>query len=176
MKRKHVYHIALTAVLVAMTTVAIFFLRVDLGYGIVHLGDAIILLAAVLLPTPYAMVVGGLGGGMANVLGAGGAIWAPATIIIKSLMTVPFSAKQPELVTPRNLAMLAPYSVITIVGYALYRWLLIGLGTFGAPDGVWVAVVPNLVGDIVQTVGSAVLFIALATVLEKTKFKQRINL
>jgi len=176
MKRKHVYHIALTAVLAAMTTVAILFLRVDLGYGIVHLGDAVILLAAVLLPTPYAMVVGALGGSMANVLGAGGIIWAPATFVIKALITMPFSAKQKELITTRNLIMLAPYSAITIVGYALYRWLLIGLGTFSAPDGVWVAVVPNLVGDIVQTVGSAMLFIALAAILEKTKFKQRINL
>lgn len=171
MKRKHVYHIALTAVLAALTTVSIFFLRVPVGPGIVHLGDVFILLSAVLLPTPYAMVVGALGGGMANVLGAGGVIWAPATVVVKSTMTLPFGAKQNELLTPRNLLALLPYWAITVVGYAVYEMLFVSLSE------VWhVVLIRSAVSSTVQVLGSALVFIALATVLEKAKFKQRIGL
>ncbi|MCL2446293.1 MAG: ECF transporter S component [Oscillospiraceae bacterium] len=175
MKRKPVYLIALTAVLAALTTVAIFYLRVPFANGWLHAGDVVILLAAVLLPTPYAMVVGALGGSMANILGTA-FIWAPATAIIKALITVPFSAKQEKLITKRNLVMIAPYAAITIVGYGLYQWMLISMGALPAPDGAWAAVSFNLFGDVIQVLGNATLFVALAAVLDKTKFKQRIGL
>ena len=45
--------------------------------GYIHLGDALIYLAAVLLPAPYAMAAGAIGGGLADLLTA--PVWAPAT-------------------------------------------------------------------------------------------------
>lgn len=175
MKRKHVYHIALTAVLAALTTAMILVFFIPVGEGRMHFGDTIILLAAVLLPTPYAMLVGAIGGGMANLLG-GAVLWSPATVIIKAAITMPFSAKQDKLVTKRNLFSLLPYAVITIVGYALYQLLLITLGVGQFAGLVWTVVFTNVLGDLVQIAGSSVLFIILAKVLEKVKFKQRIGL
>lgn len=175
MKRKSIYHIALTALLAAMTLVMILYARINVGYGWLHLGDAVILLAAVLLPTPYAMAVGAIGGGMANLIG-GAVMWAPATVVIKAAITLPLSAKQDKLMTKRNLLALLPYVAITIIGYGLYQWLLISFGTISAPDGVWVAITANLLSDLVQATASAALFIIVASVLEKTKFKQRLGL
>ena len=178
MKQKSIYHIALTALLAAMTMAMILFARVNLGYDIFHLGDAVILLAAVLLPTPYAMAVGAIGGGMANILSGPAVMWAPATVVIKAAMTVPFSAKQNEMLTTRNLTMLAPYGAITIVGYGLYFLLLIAVGTIALEEGttVFAALLASAIGNGVQVIGSSVLFIALASVLDKIKFKQRLGL
>ena len=174
MKRQSIYHIALTAMLAAMTMAIILYASMPWGYGRIHFGDAVILLAAVLLPTPYAMAVGAIGGGMANLLGDA-VMWAPATVVIKAAITMPF-AKQDKMINRRNLLALLPYAVITLVGYGLYQWLLISLGSISAPDGVWVAITANLIGDTVQITGSSALFIALAKMLEKIKFKQRLGL
>ena len=179
MKRQSIYHIALTAVLAAMTT-AMINIGFPAGPGHVHIGDAMILLAAVLLPTPYAMAVGAIGGGLHNlhfnVSSVPLVMWAPATVVIKAAMTVPFSARQDKMVTPRNLLALIPYAAITLLGYGFYEVLMIALGVF--PSGVaWTAVLlVSMLRNSIQVLGSSVLFVALASVLDKIKFKQRLGL
>ncbi|MCL2195254.1 MAG: ECF transporter S component [Oscillospiraceae bacterium] len=167
MKRKHVYHIALTAVLAALTTTLIIF-NVSTGAGIIHAGDAIILLAAVLLPTPYAMLVGAIGGGLHNILFI--PMWAPATIVIKAAITVPFSAKQPKMLTKRNILALIPYALITLLGYGFYEvWFI--------TQGPWLEILlASMLRNSVQIVASSILFIVLTALLDKTNFKQRIGL
>ena len=174
MRRKNLYNLVLTAVLAAMTTamILVFFIPVGLD-GRLHFGDSVILLAAVLLPTPYAMAVGAIGGGMANVLSST-ILWTPATVIIKAAITVSFSAKQDKLLTRRNLLSLLPYAIITIVGYALYHLLLIALGIGQFAGAVWTVIFANVIGDLVQVAGSSMLFIALAALMEKLKLKQRL--
>ena len=168
--KKHVYYIALTAVLAAMTTVLIQFAGIPVGPGRVHFGDAVILLAAVLLPTPYAMAVGAIGGGMHNMM-FNLAMWAPATVVVKAAITVPFSAKQDKLLARRNLLALLPYWAITVGVYAVYEMLFISL------DEAWTAILlRSAVSNTIQVLGSAVLFVAFAAVLQKIKFKQRIGL
>jgi len=175
LNRKSIYHITLTAVLAALTTAMILVFFIPVGEGRMHFGDAIILLAAVLLPTPYAMAVGAIGGGMANLLG-GAVLWAPATVIIKAAITMSFSAKQDKLITKRNVFSLFPYAAITIIGYALYQLLLITFGVGQFAGLVWTVIFANVLSDLVQIAGSSVLFILLATLLEKIKFKQRLGL
>jgi len=163
-------------VLAALTT-ALIYVSIPAGPGIIHFGDAIILLAACLLPTPYAMAVGAIGGSIHNLTSPLGLVmWAPATFAIKAAITVPFSAKQPEMVTGRNLLMLIPYGVITLLGYGFYEVLMISLGVL--PRGVaWTAVLWASMGrNLVQVVGSSALFALLASVLDKVKFKQRLGL
>ena len=71
---------AMTALTVIFTAY-IFHIPVGVNGGYVHFGDSVIYLAAVLLPAPYAMAVGALGGGIADLLTA--PMWAVATVIIK---------------------------------------------------------------------------------------------
>jgi len=171
MKRnKHLYYIIITGLLAALTIVLIQFAGIPAGPGRIHFGDAIILLAAALLPTPYAIAVGALGGGLHNVL-FGLVMWAPITVVVKATMTIPFSAKQNKLLTKRNLFALLPYWIITVVGYAVYEILFISLAD------AWTAVFfISAVRNTIQVAGSAVLFVAFAAVLDKIKFKQRIEL
>ena len=95
--------ITATAVMAALTTLMtayIFHIPVGVNGGYVHLGDTMIYLAAAFLPLPYACAAGAIGGGLADLLTA--PVWAPATIIIKMLICLPFSSKGTKLVTKRN--------------------------------------------------------------------------
>lgn len=95
--------ITATAVMAALTTLMtayIFHIPVGVNGGYVHLGDTMIYLAAAFLPLPYACAAGAIGGGLADLLTA--PVWAPATIIIKMLICLPFSSKGKKLVTKRQ--------------------------------------------------------------------------
>ena len=94
-----------TGVLTALTiifTAYIFHIPVGANGGYVHFGDSIIYLAAALLPTPYALAVGALGGGIADLLTA--PMWTIPTLIIKMLIVLPFSSEGKTLITKRNMA------------------------------------------------------------------------
>jgi uncharacterized repeat protein (TIGR04002 family) len=155
----------ITALFMAMTAVFILFVRIPYGVGIIHVGDSIIYLAACILPFPYALIAAGVGGAMANVLG-GHLMFAPFTLIIKALITLPYSAKSEIILTKRNALMVLPAGVITIAGYFVTVWILFDRA----------AAIAAVYGDVIQATGSAVVFIVLAAALDKAKFKQRIIL
>ena len=79
------------AALITIMTAYICHVPVGMNGGYIHFGDSLIYLAAVLLPRPYALAAAAIGGGMADLLTA--PMWAPATIIIKMLIVLPFSNK-----------------------------------------------------------------------------------
>ena len=91
---------AVLAALITLMTAYICHVPVGANGGYVHFGDALIYIAAAILPLPYACAAGAIGGGMADLLTA--PVWAPATIIIKMLICLPFSSKANKIVTKRN--------------------------------------------------------------------------
>ena len=60
-----------------------------LGEGYIHFGDCFIYISACVLPFPYCLIAGALGGALADILG-GYAVWAIPTAIIKILIVLPF--------------------------------------------------------------------------------------
>lgn len=130
--------------------------------GYIHFGDALIYLGAVFLPRPYALAAAAIGGGMADILTA--PMWAPATIIIKMLIVLPFTSKEGTILCPRNIA--APFlsAVISAVGYYFAEGIL--FGSFIAP-------LASVAGSAVQSGGSAVIFLALAAALDKVHMKNK---
>ena len=82
---------ALMAAMITIFTAYICHIPVGQNGGYIHFGDSLIYIAACLLPWPYAMTAAAIGGGMADLLTA--PIWAPATIIIKALISIPFTNK-----------------------------------------------------------------------------------
>ena len=121
-----VKRITATAVMAALTTLMtayIFHIPVGVNGGYVHLGDTMIYLAAAFLPLPYACAAGAIGGGLADLLTA--PVWAPATIIIKMLICLPFSSKGTKLVTKRNVVALLLAFAISATGYYRrnYVWI-----------------------------------------------------
>lgn len=159
--------LTITAVMAAMITLMtayIFHIPVGINGGYVHLGDALIYLAASILPLPYACAAAAIGGGLADLMTA--PLWAPATIIIKALICIPFSSKGTKIVTKRNVLALVISGFITIIGYYLAEGII-----YGFTMAFWMMIA----GNVVQAGGSAVVFFIFATALDKMGFKTRIG-
>jgi len=78
--------VALTALLLALTCVATMVVRVPVPatQGYFNLGDTMVFVSALLFGPQVGMIAGGLGSGLADVLG-GYPHWAPFTLVIKGL-------------------------------------------------------------------------------------------
>ena len=159
-------YIALTGMFAALVTVmTAWFCHVPVGLngGYIHLGDALIYLAAAVLPMPYAMAAAAIGAGLADVLTA--PIWAPATIIIKILVVIPFTNKGANVIGKRNVTATFAAYLISGVGYYLAECLLFESGAV-----FWVSMAQSAM----QAFGSGVFFILIGTALDKAKIKRRI--
>ena len=131
--------------------------------GYVHLGDTFIYIAASLLPAPYAIGAAVVGAGLADLLTA--PVWALASVIIKALICLTFTNK--KIICKRNIIACVVGVFVTVIGYAVAEYII-----FGSLAGI----VYSLIGNLVQSTTSAVLFIILGFYLEKSKIKHIIKL
>ena len=158
--------ITLTGVLTAMTVIfTAYILHIPVGAngGYVHFGDAVIYLAAALLPTPYALAVGALGGGIADLLTA--PMWTIPTIIIKMLIVLPFTSHGKTLLNKRNLAAPVASFFISSIGYYVAEVIMFGSKT---------ALISALSGSVVQSAGSAVFFYLAAAAFDNKGIKRKL--
>lgn len=159
--------VAYTGVFAAMVFVTTFFIKVPVASGYVHFGDALIYIGAGIIGGPWAMLAGAIGAGLADLIG-GYAIYAPATIIIKALIVLPFMLalkNETKLFSLKSVIMTIPAGVITVGGYFLADMII---------DKAYAFV--DIPGNIIQAVGSAVLFIVVAFALDKAKIKDKIKI
>ena len=164
-KRQQTLKLTMTGVFAAMITIMTAYIcHVPYGAngGYIHFGDALIYVAAVFLPRPYAMAAAAIGGGMADLLTA--PLWAPATNMIKMIITLPFTSKEGRILCPRNI--IAPFlaALLSATGYYLAQGILFGS---------FVSVLASFAGSAVQSGGSAIIFLALAVALDKAHMKSR---
>ena len=150
----------LMAALITLFTAYIVHIPVGAAGGYIHLGDALIYLSAVLLPPPYAMAAGAIGGGLADLLTA--PMWAPATVIIKILIVIPFTSKHNKLLAKRNLIAPVIAMLITITGYYFAELILYGKET---------AFLVSVTSNSIQGLGSAAVFYILGAALDKAGIK-----
>lgn len=155
---------AIFAAMITVMTAYICHIPDGINGGYIHFGDSLIYLAACLLPTPYALAAAAIGGGLADLLTA--PMWAPATIIIKMLITIPFTRKKNSIVNARNVFATVPAFFISGFGYYLANAFFMG----GFEAG---AVAYLLGGSLIQGAGSAVVFIIVGTFLDKMNFKKK---
>lgn len=83
------FNLVLTAMFIALTAVAILFIRVPIPFtqGYVHLGDAVIFLGILVLGWKYGSIAAALGGMLGDLIG-GFPIWAPWSFGIKGVMAL----------------------------------------------------------------------------------------
>lgn len=156
------------AMLAALTCVFTMFIKIPImgGNGYIHLGDMAIYLAASILPLPFAMASAAIGGTLADILG-GAAVWAPATFIIKALLTVSFTKKGNSIISGRNIVACIIATFITVGGYYVAEGIIYGN---------WIAAVASVPWNIAQAVGSTALYIAVAFALDRIHLKGKIAL
>ncbi len=163
MKKEKIKYMCLTGIFTAIVFVFTAYLHIPSHTGYTHVGDGFIYLAAGLLPLPYAAFVGASGALLADCM-TGYAIWAPGSVIIKTVAVLFFSGKSKRILSVRNLLALLPACGVCIGGYYLYESLL--TGNFVSP-------LAGIPGYITQSVFSSVLFIVLGLTLDKLKVKER---
>ncbi len=145
MKNPSVRTVALGGVLSALIMLATAILKIPLPIpnGYVHLGDAAIFAAAVVVG-PFAAVSAGLGSALADLIGGYGQ-YALATFIIKftmGLLSGYVLAKKPALSIPVAGLLFAVCETIMVLGYLVFETFLYGFAAglgavgFNALQGV----------------------------------------
>ena len=166
MKNKKVYLLTITALFAAAITVmTAYMLHIPIPTGgYIHLGDALIYLAACLLPFPYAAAASAIGAGLADLLTA--PMWVPPTLVIKAIVVLFFTNSGERLLCRRNLAAVVIAGLFSPAAYALA-----GCAMAGTMD----AFTPQFLGTLVQGIGSGALFIVIAPALDGVKLKERVR-
>lgn len=165
MKTKNLILSALFSALVFIFTAYLFHLPVGTAGGYIHFGDAFIFLAASMLPFPYALFVGAIGAGLAD-LATGAAIWMPFTIVIKPLMALCFTSRGEKLlVKPRNIIAAILGGIICLIGYYFAEVLLFGN---------WLSPLASIGGGLVQFFGSLIFYYLIAGVMDARGLKKRL--
>ncbi|MBE6687650.1 MAG: TIGR04002 family protein [Ruminococcaceae bacterium] len=155
------YSALFAAAIYVMTMVSI-----PLPMGYVHVGDALIMLCACLLPTPYAVIASAIGGSLADLTLAYTA-YIPFTFIIKGLIALCFCSKSEKIICRRSLTAFVPVLLLTPGGYYLAECIL--TGSFIAP-------VATLFPNLMQAVASIVLFCVAGIALDKFNIKKHLHI
>lgn len=129
----------------------------------IHIGDAMIFLGACILPKPYAIAAAAIGAGTADLLTA--PVWAPATILIKSLVVLSFTSKKDTIITKQNILAILPAYLISAFGYCIAEVVMFGS---------WATAVPSVISTTIQIVGSAIIFLLVGTAFDKLNLKNRL--
>ncbi len=155
---------ALFAAIIIVTTA---FIKIPsgLGAGYIHIGDTFIYLAASILPAPVACLAAAVGGGLADIF-AGAPIYVLPTVIIKAVIACFFSSRGEKILQKRNLFALVFALIITLCGYyfaevIIYKNFITPLSAVGF--------------NVIQSVASGLLYVAVAGALDKFNFKKRIG-
>ena len=160
-----------SAIFAALIFLATTYLSVPLPVmGYVHLGDGFILLAAALLPTPYAIGAAVIGAGAADLM-AGYAIYLPGTIVVKALTALLVSNKTKKIVCARNLTAIVSTALVCAGGYYLYEALI--YGSFVSP-------LVSIPFNLVQGAFGGIVFVSLSLLIDKNRglskiFKQNLQ-
>ena len=155
---------AMFAAMITLTTAYLFHIPIGANGGYIHFGDAFSYLAASLLPMPYACAAAAIGGGLADFL-SGVPFWVIPTMIIKPLTAVWFTSHSERLLCRRNVCALILAGLVSNAGYYIAEALF---------SGNWLAPLALQWGGVVQSAGSAVLFLLAAAAADRLGLKKQL--
>ena len=142
-------------------------IHIGIGFngGYIHLGDAVIYLAASLLPAPYAVSAAAVGAGLADIA-AGAPAWVLATVLIKAASALFFTSKKSTILCPRNYIALFTGALLCVGGYYISEVLIYSCG--------FVIPLASIPFNLIQTVASAVIYLSMSVILDKASIKKHI--
>lgn len=164
---RKVLNMVYAAVFAAMIFALTRFIQIPVpgGAGYLHFGDAMIYIVASTLGGPWALLASALGAAIAD-LSSGFAVYAPISAIVKVLIALPFvfvNKKSEKILTPLTICLTIPSGVITVLGYYL--------GDLIVNKAYAVADIPM---NIVQAVGSAIIFVVISAAFDAAKLKKKL--
>lgn len=163
-----------TALTMCLIMIATMFIRLPIPFtqGYVHLGDAMIFIAVMLLGKKYGAVAAGLGSALGDVLG-GFAFWAPWTLVIKFAMAFIIGLFLEKKETKGKSRFEAGFSATEFFGMVL-ACAVMTLGYYvaeGIMYGNWIAPLMGIGWNIGQFGVGMVVARIIAVALYKTPLK-----
>ena len=169
--KKSLLKITYTAIFTAIILISTSSIKFStgLGEGYIHLGDCFVYLSACVLPFPYCLIAGALGGALADIL-SGYAIWAIPTMIIKMLNAVPFVVMcrkhKSNIILSKHIVLMTVVSgIITILGYFVTECILYSVASATL----------SILGNTIQAVASGIIFIIIAKATDKINLKSKLS-
>ena len=164
---RKVLNMVYAAVFAAMIFALTRFIQIPVpgGAGYLHFGDAMIYIVESTLGGPWALLASALGAAIADLTSVF-AVYAPISAIVKVLIALPFvlvNKKSEKILTPLTICLTIPSGVITVLGYFL--------GDLIVNKAYAVADIPM---NIVQAVGSAIIFVVISAAFDAAKLKKKL--
>lgn len=160
--------IVLTGILVALVFVATKFINIRLPLsingGLIHLGNTMLFMAAILFGKRKGAVAGAFGMGLFDIV-SGWVAWAPFTFVIRGVMG--YIIGSISRANNRNGESML-WNLIAIIAGGF--WMICGYYiTEGLLYGNWITPMTSIPGNIIQIVAGAALGLPLIVALKKTK-------
>lgn len=150
----------LTLVVLGLVTsivlVSTMFLKLPTATGYIHLGDGVIFATSLALGPLYGIVGGALGSALADILG-GYIVWAPWTMVIKGVAGLIVAKLGYNKDRKKQIFAMVLGAIWIIAGYA------VGTAVIYSP----MAILPEVMGNIVQTGSGILIGAVLSPVLSK---------
>ena len=162
-KTKDLVLSALLIALVFITTQINFKLPISINGGLVHLGNTMLFMSAIVFGKKKGAIAGAFGMGLFDIL-SGWAAWAPFTFIIRGVMGyiigyVANSNDRKGNSTTWNLIGIIIAGIIMIAGYYIAEIII---------TGNYIAPITSIPGNIIQIVFGALFGLPLVKALKKT--------
>lgn len=160
--------IVISGILIALVFIATKFINIRLPIsingGLIHLGNTMLFLSAIVFGKKQGAISGAFGMGLFDIL-SGWVSWAPFTFIIRGVMGYIIGSIAWRSGRNGNIFM---FNLIGIIVSGI--WMIVGYYiTEGVLYGNWISPATSIPGNIVQIVAGAVIGLPLITALKKTK-------
>lgn len=165
-KNESLRRLVVSALFAAMIFLMTFVIKVPVASGYVHFGDALVYLCACIVGGPWAVIAGAVGEGLADLAG-GYAIYAPATALVKALLALPFVCfyvKKEKLLSIKSIIFSIIGGVVTVGGYFAADMII---------DKSYAVV--DIPGNVIQAIGSIIIFVVISAVLDRTQIVKKLK-
>ncbi|MDP3057903.1 MAG: ECF transporter S component [bacterium] len=151
MSRISTRDLSIMALLAALVGVATMVIQIPVAAtnGFINFGDAVIFLISIIFGPVFALIAGGIGSAMADIL-TGYGHWAPFTFVIKGLEGLLCGYIYLLVMKTTGKTVFAYLSSMAIAGL----WMIVGYFFAGAFLYGYAATVASILGNVVQAVGS----------------------
>ena len=132
------------------------------GGAYVHIGDAMIYLAALVLPLPYAVCASAIGAGLADLM-LGSAIYIIPTVIVKSLLVV--AAKGVSKLSSKSVIkdiLVCLTGVVTVAGYYVAEVVLLLISGSEFTVALSVGAANSILFNTIHALASAAVYMILS--------------
>lgn len=174
MQKNKTFNLVMTALMIALITVSIMFVKIPIMFtqGYVHLGDAVVFLAILLLGWKYGAVAAAIGAALGDLLG-GAAVWAPWSLVVRGLMAVVMGIFIDRAMKKQGRTV-AGIPVVQLIGMVLGGLVMVA-GYYAAEGlmyGNWVVPLMGIPWNIGQFAVGMVIASVLSAALYKTSAKK----